>query len=87
MSGSREAEILVKGKEEIQAMGHALRSIWFANPAEKTGNLHVGWTGPHQLSASPGLAFGAGCSQQLMLGWCLLAKWKSVEIDETLDRS
>ena len=49
LSGPRHVERLAKGREEIQEMGHLSDSV------EETGSIHISWTGPHQLSGSPGL--------------------------------
>lgn len=46
LSGPKHVERPAKGKEEIQAMGHSPDSI------EGTGNVHISWIGPHQLSGS-----------------------------------
>lgn len=55
-------------RQEGTDNGAFIRSMWFADPAEERGSIHMVWIGTHQPSASPGLqVFRKGCSQQLML--------------------
>lgn len=78
-----------------------LRSIWFVDSGEETGNNHISWTDSNKLSASSGLSnfeelpwaslmyitFRAVCILQLIPGWCMSAKLKSEEADIDQNRS
>lgn len=56
LSGPMKSGMKVKGQRPgAQVVGHIGQKHWLAGPAQETGSNHLGWTGLHQLSASPGL--------------------------------
>lgn len=65
----------LNGSAEAGQWGTHQKHLCLADPAEETRSNHISWTGLYQLSVQG----SAVCSLQLTPGWCLSAKWKSVE--------
>lgn len=72
--------MLFTSKEGIQAMGCLSEAPGTLESVEETGGIHIGWTGPHQLSVSPEFIVIQRIMQSASDAWmCMPTWWKPIE--------